>query len=254
MQVNALISLTLMLGLAGCQAGMSTTTSEPRADAAKDAKSETAAPPETPLTALGQEPGWILKLTSSALDLSYQYGTEQFKAPAPKPQQTSKGYQYTATDSEGEQLVLYVRDEYCTDTMAGLPYPYAATVSIGGQTLQGCAGDPESLLTGHQWLINDINGEGVIENSRMTLQFSGDGRVYGSAGCNRYSGHYEITGEGININQMALTRMACEPALMAQESELMAVITDARAFGLDENGSLFLRASSQKHVKASHLE
>lgn len=130
MRVNALVTVTALLTLAGCQSGLSTDTKAPFPQ------------PQTPLKAVGQEPGWILKMTNDALSLTYQYGKKQFQATNPQLEHTTNGYRYTAVSSEGEKLILYIDDQYCTDSMSGMPYPYTATVIIGNQTLEGCGGDP----------------------------------------------------------------------------------------------------------------
>lgn len=41
-------------------------------------------------------------------------------------------------------------------------------------------------------MIEDIAGEGVIDNSHATLQFLSDGSLAGSATCNRIVGNYAI--------------------------------------------------------------
>ncbi|WP_379889803.1 META domain-containing protein [Marinobacter lacisalsi] len=217
---------------------------------AEAGKAHSSWPPELPLRAIGQEPGWILKLTEDDLDLRYQYGEKRFQAPAPKPEPTDQGYRYTATSSEGQELVLHVRDRYCTDSMSGLPYPYTATVTIENQVLEGCAGDPESLLTGTRWVVEDLNSQGIIDYSRITIEFSGNGRIQGNAGCNRYSGNYEITGEGIDVSELATTSMACAPALMKQEDRVLDTVANARRFGLSETGALELSSGPERSLKA----
>ena len=45
-------------------------------------------------------------------------------------------------------------------------------------------------LGGAAWLLEDLAGRGVIDNSHATLQFMADGKVAGTGGCNRYSGSW----------------------------------------------------------------
>lgn len=254
MRTKRLLPITTILILAGCQTGTppenGKADSSDSSEQAKAVKAHSSGPPARPLRAVGQEPGWILKLTKDDLDLRYQYGEKRFQAPAPSPETTDEGYQYTAISSEGQELTLHVRDRYCTDSMSGLPYPYTATVMIKNQVLEGCAGDPESLLTGTIWVVEDLNGQGIIDYSRITIEFSGNGRVQGNAGCNRYSGNYEITGEGIDISELATTSMACAPALMQQEDRVLDTIANARRFGLSETGALELRSGPERGLKA----
>lgn len=258
MHTKALLTVSTLLILAGCQTG--TPPGNSNADAsdsttqAEGGKAHPSGTPQLPLLAVGQEPGWILKLTEDDLDLSYQYGEKRFQAPSPGPEPMDQGYRYTASSAEGQELVLQVRDLYCTDSMSGMPYPYTATVTIENRVLEGCAGDPESLLTGTTWVVEDLNSQGIIDYSRITIEFTGNGRVQGSAGCNRYSGSYEITGEGIDISKLATTSMACAPALMYQEDRMLDVITNASRFGLSETGALMLISGPGKSLKAMPSE
>ena len=52
----------------------------------------------------------------------------------------------------------------------------------------------EATLTGTSWWVEDIEGGGVIDNSRVTVEFVEDGRVAGNASCNRYMGGYAVAG------------------------------------------------------------
>jgi heat shock protein HslJ len=252
-QLDILIMLIAWLALAGCQTATNPGPTELAADAATGQDPDSV-PPYIPLRAVGQEPGWILTLNENSLELRYQYGEKRFEAPAPQPQTTEQGYRYTATNSQGQQITLHLRPEYCTDTMSGMPYPYTARVNIDNQTLNGCGGDPKSLLTGKQWVVEDVNESGIIDRSRITVRFTTDGRMSGTSGCNRYFGRYEITGAGIAVSELGQTRMACAPALMNQEKKVLDVIGNASRFAIGENGELMLYAGPDSRLKAFPAE
>src|SRR5690606_4834225 len=75
-----------------------------------------------------------------------------------------------------------------------------------------------SALQGAAWTIEDINGGGVIDNSKATVTFGENGRISGSGGCNMFSGRYEATGKTLKVmSDIAMTRKACAPALMQQD-------------------------------------
>src|SRR5262249_43446703 len=80
----------------------------------------------------------------------------------------------------------------------------------------------------------------VLQGSSLTLSFSRDGKVSGSAGCNRYSGKFTADGEKVTITPLASTRKTCpQPAnLMQQEAAFL------RA----------LRGSATARVESDHLE
>jgi len=63
-----------------------------------------------------------------------------------------------------------------------------------------------------------------------------DGTASGSAGCNRYTGSYELTGDSVAFQALGSTKMACQDpdGLMAQEGrylETLQAVTTARVYG-----------------------
>ncbi len=94
-------------------------------------------------------------------------------------------------------------------------------------------------LTG-QWLAEDIDGRGVIDNAQSTLEVAVDGAVSGSTAVNRYSGRAEISGNKIKLGPLATTRRAGPPALMDQESKFTQALDRVRSFRIEKTGLLFL--------------
>ncbi|MFN7173932.1 MAG: META domain-containing protein, partial [Thermaurantiacus tibetensis] len=67
------------------------------------------------------------------------------------------------------------------------------------------AGVPAAL--DREWAVFELGGEAVTGRS-PTIGF-GDGRVFGFAGCNRYTGPVGFTGgDGIRVGAAAMTMMA----------------------------------------------
>ncbi len=83
-------------------------------------------------------------------------------------------------------------------------------------------------LEGGPWLVEDVNGGGVIDNARLEMTFDpgdqGTSRVSGRSGCNRFSGGWQQNGATITLGPIAGTRMACAPALMELESKFLATL------------------------------
>jgi heat shock protein HslJ len=80
------------------------------------------------------------------------------------------------------------------------------------------------LLKGTSWHATGINNgrqgvQSVMNGTLVTISFGGEGDASGTGGCNRYSGHYEVTGSSISIGKVAVTAMACAdpPGVMEQE-------------------------------------
>jgi heat shock protein HslJ len=177
------------------------------------------------------------------------YGQSHIEAPTPAVETMAAVKQYTAR-SGGHELIVRIFDRTCSDTMSGMPHPYEVMVIVDRKRLNGCGGDPAALLQGPEWVVEDINGTGVIDGSRVTLNFSTDRRISGRASCNTYTGAYTLTGETLTISKTGVTRMACAPGLMRQEGLFLDVLKNVRAFELAADGALILRAKDGRTVTA----
>ncbi|AGH51716.1 hypothetical protein G432_20155 (plasmid) [Sphingomonas sp. MM-1] len=107
-----------------------------------------------------------------------------------------------------------------------------------------------SGLIGPQFKVEDINQTGLIDRSNVTVQFSQDGRVSGSAGCNRFTGDYSIEGQSLRIGPLAVTRRACVPTLGNQETRFLAILQDVTSWSVNSNGSVLFRADDGRYLAA----
>ncbi|MEQ8825217.1 MAG: META domain-containing protein [Filomicrobium sp.] len=71
-------------------------------------------------------------------------------------------------------------------------------------------------LTETSWKV-----EGIPKQVTATMSFGADGRVTGSAGCNRYFGTYKTSGQTIEISGIGSTRKMCPDVEMSVETELL---------------------------------
>jgi heat shock protein HslJ len=132
-------------------------------------------------------------------------------------------------------------------------------------TLAGCAAAPSAenaasganrdtasapSLPGTGWVVEDIDGTGIVDRSRATLEFATDGRVSGNASCNTYRATYELDRDVLTISRAITTRMACPPALMQQEARFLAALTGVRTFEISNDGGLTLRSAAGGSIRA----
>jgi heat shock protein HslJ/uncharacterized lipoprotein YbaY len=199
--------------------------------------------------ATGNEPGWRLEITDTKMTFIGNYGQTRIEAPAPAAQTTAEFRQYEAR-TDGHDLIVRIFDRRCSDTMSGMPHPNEVVVVFDGKRLNGCGGDPAALLRGAEWVVEDINGAGVIDGSRVTLNFASGQRISGRASCNTYTGAYTLTGETLTFSNTAGTMMACAPALMHQENLFLDVLKNVQGFALAADGALILRAGDGRTVTA----
>lgn len=97
--------------------------------------------------------------------------------------------------------------------------------------------DLESLYQ-QPWLVEDIDGRGVVDRAQSTLVVSADGTVSGDTAVNRYHGSVSIDGDQLQFGRLASTRRAGPPALMDQESRFLGALEKVARFKMEANGLL----------------
>jgi len=200
-------------------------------------------------TATGNEPGWRLDIGPAQITLLMNNGSTRIVAPLAAPQITGNTRSYV-TASDGRSLTATIMDQTCADNMSGMPHPNTVVVRFNGQELRGCGGDPATLLQGAEWVVEDINGAGMVEMSRGTLNFTADSAVAGRSFCNTYGGTYRLTGESLTIGLLVSTQMACASALMMQEKLFTDLLAAVRRFELRADGSLVLHTGDGRTITA----
>jgi heat shock protein HslJ len=102
---------------------------------------------------------------------------------------------------------------------------YGIWLPSGGIWLPG-----EGVPTGVEWRVRSIGGADVIDGSNVTLTFGADGRMYGVASVNNYSGSWMNVGNRIIMTQPVSTRKMGGEALMKQESAFFKALSDIAWF------------------------
>ncbi len=94
---------------------------------------------------------------------------------------------------------------------------------------------PETSLAGTAWTLTAMAGQPPVSSpSPVTIEFGLDGRVSGSAGCNRYSATYTEEAGKLQVGQGASTRMMCPaPGVMEQEATYLKALAGTLAFARD---------------------
>jgi heat shock protein HslJ len=113
-------------------------------------------------------------------------------------------------------------------------------------------------LEGTDWQLSQVRGEsGLVDiegGPRALLRFE-DGRLGGSAGCNRLLGGYERDREALSIKpNMASTMMACPPPLMAQEQAVTGALGKVAGFTLDGETLRLLDAGGEPVLVLTELQ
>ena len=120
----------------------------------------------------------------------------------------------------------------------------AATSAPTAQPSAGASpgqGTDSTRLDGRTFLSTSIDGRALVPGSRVRLSFDGGG-IGASAGCNSMGGPYAVADGKLVVGQLAMTEMACDPALMSQDTWLAGFLDGASvslagdALGLAKDG------------------
>jgi uncharacterized membrane protein len=100
------------------------------------APSPKAAPaaPET-YAAVGQEPGWALKIAGGRIDYEGNYGEKKISVERPEPKPAANGRRYVTP-----RLTVAIAYARCNDAMSGFGFEHQVTVIADGETYKGCGG------------------------------------------------------------------------------------------------------------------
>ncbi len=110
-----------------------------------------------------------------------------------------------------------------------------------GRTLLEFDAAPRNPLRGswrvESFAVDDSTVAAPLAGTRLDVVF-GIASVGGSSGCNSFSGAYGTNGNVVRIGRLATTRMACDEAVMAQESAFLdalqgAAVVDTRGPRVD---------------------
>lgn len=198
--------------------------------------------------ARGNEPGWVLQISDATLSLTRMGDKGVASYPLPEPRPTATGRRYAVADGP----IVAITDAICRDDATGMPHPAQVGIEVDGATLTGCGGAPLSLLTGTGWRVTDIAGAAMPADIALTgmIVFDPAGRVSGTSFCNRFTGTYVLTGEGLTFGPAAATRMACPEPAGNLEAAMLAALPRVSRFDIAEDGALVLIAGETPVLRA----
>jgi heat shock protein HslJ len=124
---------------------------------------------------------------------------------------------------------------------------FAGMIILAACATAGGGGD----LSGKVWALTELMGKPPVSGTGISAEFSSDGKISGSAGCNRYSGTYNVSGNSITISSsMATTMMICDQPVMDQESAYLKALAEAKTF--EVKGDTFTLTGADKTSLASY--
>jgi len=107
------------------------------------------------------------------------------------------------------------------------------------------------ITTNIGWQVQYFRSEGSlvtpIDGTNITANFTVDGRLSGSSGCNNYFASYDKTNQSIHIEKIALTKMACsdKTGIMMQEATYLENLNSAVETAIADNSLILKNASGE---------
>jgi heat shock protein HslJ len=122
-------------------------------------------------------------------------------------------------------------------------------------------------LVNTEWLLEDLNGKGVIDNIQSTIKFmpnseaesKSTGQVNGTGGCNRYNADLKVKAPktdselSIQVGVIASTLMMCPPAIADQEQKFLDALGRSYRLKLENSFLLIYARGIDKPLKFTQL-
>jgi heat shock protein HslJ len=106
---------------------------------------------------------------------------------------------------------------------------------IGAFVLSSCGPtDLVSQLEGKEWNVTSILGKTIDANKSMkgmpSVNFSENGNLFGSTGCNNYNGSFKLDGTSLTLDPGAVTKMFCPESY---EQDFLSAVKQVTNFKMD---------------------
>ena len=183
---------------------------------------------EPPLICFGNEPFWRLDLIETGkarFSTPDSQAVDYLGAANTLVLRKESIWRGQATHPDGGDLVAFLREGPCSDTMSDSVHPYWVNVSLPqGDHYAGCCRLAEAPavsagLENATWHLIGLPGQTLAADKRknaVTVNFEA-GRVYGFSGCNKFTGSYTLEGDRLVLGMLGGTMMACpEPAMSVE--------------------------------------
>lgn len=102
---------------------------------ARGEKEPPAGAPQVEYSAIGQEPGWTLRIDRERITYTGDYGDTRISVARPEPRTTFNGHRY-----ETSRIVVDITHGRCNDAMSGRGFEDQVLVIARGKTVRGCGG------------------------------------------------------------------------------------------------------------------
>lgn len=201
--------------------------------------------------AVGTEPFWNLEVTADELNFN-QLGTPRIAVRNPGWRETAAGRSITSA-----RIRVTVTPGPCSDNMSDQRYADHVRVIVDGRALSGCGGGtlaaPTASLERSAWRITAVAGNPAVAGVEADLNFA-DGRVTGTAGCNRLTGPFTQQRNQLSFGALSATRMACPGPRGEQEMRVFALMRQPLTISFGERMTMTWTAPDGTAISLRRLD
>ncbi len=94
----------------------------------------------------------------------------------------------------------------------------------------------------------------VLSGSNISAVFTPDGKITGASGCSEYSATYSLHDATLGISQVKSTKIACEPDIMQQENQYLALLPGVNTYQMSGDQMVLYTALGQKILQFKKAE
>jgi heat shock protein HslJ len=132
------------------------------------------------------------------------------------------------------------------------------TIPDSGEMTESGVGNRELLLH-REWVLVSMgpigSEESVGDAATITLEFTEDDRLHGSAGCNRYFGGYELgAGNSLSIGNTGSTMMMCPEEIMNWEVRYLRALENISSYRIENNRLLLFTEEEEEVLVFAHKQ
>lgn len=91
-----------------------------------------------------------------------------------------------------------------------------------------------AMLDNRKFVSTEVDGYELVDGTEITLGFEVNG-IAAQAGCNTLTGSFQLDENALSVGTMGMTMMACDEALMDQDTWLSEFLSSLPYIALDDN-------------------
>ena len=107
---------------------------------------------------------------------------------------------------------------------------------------------------GTDWVLEEIDGDAVIDRVQSTIRFQENDQIAGWGGCNRYFANYRSGRHFFNVGPIGSTRRICPPVVMEQEERFFNALQKSLSIRMEGDHLVIESEATREPLKFGRLK